>query len=130
MRDSQSWFLEKVWHNNLAVIYMVKLIKIVKSTKPLKKYDAIFLLDNGKEKIVSFGSAGFRDYILVNDKNSKWYLPKVLDRNVTKASYRRRHKKDLLTGDPRRAGYLAYYLLWNKKTLESSIKDYKKKFKL
>ena len=34
------------------------------------------------------------------------------------------------TKDPMRAGYLSYYLLWNKKTLASSIKDYKKKFKL
>jgi hypothetical protein len=44
--------------------------------------------------------------------------------------YRTRHKKDLDTKDPTRAGYLAYYLLWNKETLTESIKDYKKKFNL
>ena len=41
-----------------------------------------------------------------------------------------RHKKDLDTGDPTRAGYLSYYILWNKKTLAGSIKHFKNKFKL
>ena len=108
---------------------MVKLVKIVKSSNSAKKFDAIFMVD-GKEKSTSFGSNGMRDYTLISDKSSKWYLPKILDRNVVRDSYRRRHKKDLETKDPTRAGYLSYYLLWNKKTLASSIKDYKKKFKL
>ena len=71
---------------------MIKLIKIVKSSKPAKKYDAYFKLDNGKEKVVSFGQNSARDFTLINDKNSKFYLPKILDRNVVKASYIRRHK--------------------------------------
>jgi len=54
----------------------------------------------------------------------------MVDRNVVRDSYKRRHKKDLETKDPMRPGYLSYYLLWNKKTLASSIKDYKKRFKL
>jgi len=107
----------------------MKLLRIVKSSKPSKKWDAVFMVD-GKEKKVSFGSAGMRDYTLVSNKLSKFYLPKILDRNVVRDSYRRRHKKDLETKDPMRAGYLSYYLLWNKKTLASSIKDYKKRFKL
>ena len=109
---------------------MVKLLKVIKSNNDKKKYDAYFLLDNGKEKIVSFGASGYRDYILINDKSSKFYLPKILDRNVTKDSYRRRHQKDLDTKDPTRAGYLSYYILWNKKTLGASIKYFKNKFKL
>lgn len=108
---------------------MNKLLRIVKSSKPNKKWDAVFMID-GKEKIVSFGSAGMRDYTLVSNKLSKFYLPKMVDRNVVRDSYKRRHKKDLETKDPMRAGYLSYYLLWNKKTLASSIKDYKKRFKL
>ena len=108
---------------------MNKLLRIVKSSKPNKKWDAVFMID-GKEKIVSFGSAGMRDYTLVSNKLSKFYLPKMVDRNVVRDSYKRRHKKDLETKDPMRPGYLSYYLLWNKKTLASSIKDYKKRFKL
>ena len=107
----------------------MKLLRIVKSSNPSKKWDAIFMID-GKEKKVSFGQSGARDYTLINDKNSKFYLPKILDRNVVRDSYKRRHKKDLETKDPMRPGYLSYYLLWNKKTLASSIKDYKKRFKL
>ena len=107
----------------------MKLLRIVKSSNQSKKWDAIFMVD-GKEKKVSFGQSGARDYTLINDKNSKFYLPKILDRNVVRDSYKRRHIKDLETKDPMRAGYLSYYLLWNKKTLVSSIKDYKKKFKL
>ena len=107
----------------------MKLLRIVKSSNPSKKWEAVFMVE-GKEKKVSFGSAGMRDYTLVSNKLSKFYLPKLVDRNVVRDSYRRRHKKDLETKDPMRAGYLSYYLLWNKKTLASSIKDYKKKFKV
>ena len=107
----------------------MKLLRIVKSSNPSKKWEAVFMVE-GKEKKVSFGQKNARDYTEVNNKNSKFYLPKILDRNVVRDSYRRRHKKDLETKDPMRAGYLSYYLLWNKKTLASSIKDYKKKFKL
>ena len=109
---------------------MVKLLKILPSKKPLKKYDAYFLLDNGKEKVVSFGSAGMRDYTLINDKTSEFYLPKVLDRNVTKASYLRRHKARENWNDPMTAGALSRWVLWDLKSLGGSIKKFKTKFKL
>lgn len=96
---------------------MVKLMKIVKSMKAKKKYDAYFKLDNGKEKIVSFGAAGYSDYTIHGDKDRR-------------ERYRKRHEKDLKTNDPMRPGYLSYFLLWNKKTLKASIADFKKKFKL
>ena len=107
----------------------MKLLRIVPSTNKSKKYDAIFMID-GKEKKVSFGQNGARDYTLISNKSSKFYLPKILDRNVVRDSYRRRHIKDLKTNDPTRPGYLSYYLLWSRKTLNASIKDYKKKFSL
>ena len=95
----------------------MKLIKVVKSSNPKKKYDAIFEKDNGKEKKVSFGAAGFSDYTITNDDKKK-------------AAYQKRHAKDLNTNDATRAGYLSMFLLWNKPTLEESIKDYKQKFSL
>ena len=107
----------------------MKLLKVVRSNNKSKKWTAIFLVD-GKEKKVHFGSAGMRDYTLISDKNSKFYLPKMVDRNVVRDAYKRRHRKDLETNDPMRPGYLSYYLLWNKKTLASAIKYYKKRFKL
>lgn len=96
----------------------------------MKKWRAVFKTDQGKEKTTDFGASGYRDFTLINNKTSKFYLPKVLDRNVVRSSYRRRHKKDLLTNDPTRAGFLSYYILWNKKSLKSSMADYKKKFNL
>jgi hypothetical protein len=85
------------------------------STNPKKKYMAIF--DNPK-KNVHFGSAGMDDYTIARDKEQR-------------ERYRTRHKKDLETKDPRRAGYLSYYLLWGDSTsLETNIKEYKRKFNL
>ncbi len=107
----------------------MKLLRIVKSSNNSKKFDAIFMIDN-KEKKVSFGASGYRDYTLINDKNSKFYLPKILDRNVVKDSYIRRHQKKEDWTNPLTPGALSRFILWNKKTLASSIKDYKKRFKV
>ena len=41
--------------------------------------------------------------------------------------YISRHRKDLRTKDPVRAGYLSMYILWNKKTYKASLADYKKR---
>ena len=109
---------------------MIKLIKIVKSSKPAKKYDAHFKLDNGREKVVSFGQNSARDFTLINDKNSKFYLPKILDRNVVKSSYLRRHEKRENWNDFLTAGALSRWVLWDRKTLSASIKAFKKKFKI
>jgi hypothetical protein len=85
------------------------------STNPKKKYMAIF--ENPK-KTVHFGSAGMDDYTITRDKEQR-------------ERYRTRHAKDLETKDPRRAGYLSYYLLWGDSTsLETNIKEYKRKFNL
>lgn len=107
----------------------MKLLRIVRSSNSAKKFDAIFMIDN-KEKKVSFGASGYRDYTLINDKNSKFYLPKILDRNVVKASYIRRHEKNENWNNPLTAGALSRFILWNKKTLNASIRNFKKKFKV
>ena len=45
-----------------------------------------------------------------------------------KRLYELRHKKDLDTKDPRRAGYLSMFILWNKPTIEESLKDFNRRF--
>ncbi len=100
----------------------MKLLKVVPSDKPTKKWTAIFKLDNGKEKKTNFGFKNPKDpkndYTLHKDKERR-------------ARYRTRHKKDLDTKDPTRAGYLSYYLLWGDSTsLKKNIADYKKRFNL
>ncbi len=94
-----------------------KLMKIIKSSNPKKKYDAYFLLDNGKEKKVSFGASGYSDYTIHNDK-------------MRKERYLKRHKSREDWSNPMTAGALSAWVLWNKKTLAGSIAHFKNKFKL
>ena len=92
----------------------MKSVKIIKSSRSDKKYMAMFNID-GKKKTTHFGQSGADDYTITRDEDQK-------------KRYRSRHKKDLDTGDPTRAGYLSYYILWNKPTITDSIADYKKRF--
>ena len=46
-----------------------------------------------------------------------------------KKNYISRHKQDLKTNDPQRAGFLALFLLWNEPSLNASIKDYNRRLK-
>jgi hypothetical protein len=108
---------------------MVKLLKIIPAKAKGKKWTAYFMLDNGKEKAVSFGAKGYRDYTLMNDKTSKFYEPKKETREKVKASYLKRHAKDPIN-NPLTAGALSYWILWNKPTLAGSIAHFKNKFKL
>ena len=46
-------------------------------------------------------------------------------------NYLKRHKGDLKTNDPLRAGYLSYYVIWGKhRDVEKNLKDYLKMFKI
>ena len=95
----------------------MKLISVKPSDSKTKKYTATFMID-GKEKKVNFGQKGYDDYTIKKDKEQR-------------SRYRKRHMKDLKTGDPTRAGYLSYYLLWGDSTsLKENIKSYKKRFNL
>jgi len=86
------------------------------STKKDKKLMAEFF-DGDKKKVTThFGAKGMDDYTLTGDKDAR-------------ERYRTRHKKDLDTKDPTRAGFLSYYILWGDSTSrDKNIKDYKKRF--
>lgn len=97
---------------------MVKLQSITESDKPDKKLKATFLQDNGRTKTVHFGAAGMDDYTLSKNKEQR-------DR------YRQRHAKDLKTGDPTKAGFLSFHVLWGDSTSRATnIAAYKKRFNL
>ena len=88
------------------------------STKPNKKLQATFTQDNGRTKTTHFGAKGMKDYTITGDKERR-------------RLYRERHKKDLSTKDPTRAGYLSRYILWGESTSrQENIKSYKKRFNL
>lgn len=93
----------------------MKFLGIEKSPKPEKKYRATFESDSGREKHTDFGARGMDDYTLTKN-------PEQAER------YRARHKKDLQTGDPTKAGYLAYYVLWSHPSLRAGLEEYKRKF--
>jgi len=91
---------------------------VKRSTKPEKKYMAIFTRDNGRTKRTHFGQRGAPDYLITKDKERR-------------KRYRDRHRKDLKTKDPTKAGFLSYYLTWGDSTsLKKNISDYKKRFNL
>lgn len=91
---------------------------IKKSDKPGKKLMAVFTKDNGRTKTTHFGAAGMDDYTITKDKERR-------------RLYRQRHKKDLKTNDPTRAGHLSYFILWGDSTSrQENIKNYKKRFNL
>jgi len=95
----------------------MRLIKIVKSSNKLKKYDAYFMLDNGRQKKVSFGAAGYSDYTINKDDDRK-------------ELYIRRHRSRENWNNPLTAGALSRWVLWEKKTLKAAITAFKKRFKL
>ncbi len=93
-------------------------VVIKKSDKAGKKLMATFTKDNGRTKTTYFGSAGMDDYTLTKDKEQR-------------ARYRQRHKKDLQTKDPTRAGFLSWFILWGDSTSrQENIRSYKKRFNL
>ena len=54
----------------------------------------------------------------------------IHNEDARKKRYLDRHRKRENWNDFKSAGSLSRYILWNKKTLDASIADYKKKFNL
>ena len=80
-----------------------------------KKFKAVFTKPDGKTKTIHFGASGYQDYTQHHNK----------DRRML---YRQRHEKDL-KGDPMRAGYLSFYILWGNSTnIQTNIRSFKNKF--
>lgn len=93
---------------------LLKLLQIKRSSKPDKKYDAVFERD-GRSKTISFGTAGMSDFTKHHDEDRK-------------NRYLKRHSKHEDWNKPDSAGALSRWILWNKPTVESGIKSYKNKF--
>jgi hypothetical protein len=83
-----------------------------KSSNPLKK----FMVVSPSGRLVHFGAAGYSDFTL--HKNLR-----------RKESYQSRHFNDYIN-DPEKPGFYAWWLLWNKPTLQESIDDTNRTFNL
>jgi hypothetical protein len=90
------------------------MVQFFKASDGVHKYIAIF--DNPFE-MVKFGAFGYDDFTITNDiKQKKAYLA--------------RHRKRENWNNPRTAGALSRWILWNKPTLDESIDDYIKRFNM
>jgi hypothetical protein len=88
-------------------------MKVVRGVYP-HKWVAVF--DDGKR--TNFGAVGYDDYTTSHDKERR-------------RLYRIRHKTDLETGDPHKAGFLSRYILWGDSTdMDRNIAEYKRKYNL
>ena len=85
--------------------------KLSISNRPSKKWK----IENN-EKVVHFGDSSYEDYTL--HKNE-----------VRKQQYLLRHK-DPYDAFRHQAGFWARWLLWNKPSLEASVKDVERRFGL
>ena len=94
---------------------MVELLQIRESKHPIKKYTAIFKLDNGKEKRVRFGDKNYTDYLLGASRDQR-------------KLYRMRHEGDNLK-DATSPGSLSFFITWGpSRDIEKNIKSFKKKY--
>lgn len=101
----------------------MKLLSIKTSDRKEKRYVAEFCECNGdtkckseKRKRTHFGFKGGSTYIDHGDDKKK-------------DAYIARHKVNENWNEPTSAGALARFILWNKKTLNESISDFKRRFK-
>ena len=87
-------------------------IKLDIASQKSFKFDATI---NGT-KTISFGDKRYEDYTIHKD-------------DVRQRRYITRHRKNEDWGDPTTAGALSRWLLWNKKTLQSSVDDMNQRFR-
>ena len=84
------------------------MVQFYKAKDGVHKYVAVF--DDGTH--TSFGALGYEDY------------------TQRKQLYLNRHRKNEDWSNPKTAGALSRWILWNKPTLEESINNYIKKFNM
>jgi hypothetical protein len=93
-------------------------VEIKPATQKNKKWQAIFYDDEGKKlQTIPFGQAGASDFTQNKDKSRK-------------ERYIKRHETREDWTNPRTAGTLAKFILWNKPTFKASLADFKKRFNL
>jgi hypothetical protein len=80
-----------------------------------KKYIALQIFP--RHKRVAFGDNAYEDFTTTNDETKK-------ERYIT------RHKSREDWNNPETAGFWSKHLLWNKKTVNSSIKDIESRFNI
>ena len=81
------------------------------------KYRVVLEDENGKERSVKFGAQGMSDFTKHHDE-------------ARKMLYLNRHRAREDWSDPLTPGFWSRWLLWNKKTVQHSLSDLRKRFGL
>jgi hypothetical protein len=87
-------------------------VVISPSKHKTKKYDATF----SDGSVVSFGAAGYSDFTQHKDE-------------ARKANYIKRHQANEDWNNVKTPGFLSRFILWNKPTIQASIRDINDKYK-
>jgi hypothetical protein len=101
----------------------MKLLHLEPSENRTKKWTVILEDKQKKQHKVSFGAEGYNDFTLFEDRvkaeeRKKLYLMRHKDKEDWT-------KEGILT-----PGFWSRWVLWNKPTVQESLNDVKKKFKL
>lgn len=89
-------------------------MKVIPADDGVHKWIAIF--KSGKQ--TPFGAKSADDFTLTGDTEQR-------------KRYRARHKKDLRSGDPEKAGLLSYHILWGRSSnFTDNVRAYEKRFKV
>ena len=92
-------------------------VVIKRSSKPEKKFMAIFSLNNGRTRTTHFGQAGAPDYTKTKDK-------------AQRSRYLARHRRNENWNSPMTAGALSRWILWSEISRSLALSKYKKRFNL
>ena len=90
-----------------------------KSKKKDKKYDLLITEDGQKDKTVSFGASGYEDYTTHHDDERK---ERYIKRHIKEKSNWGNSVSNL-----RKPSFLARFVLWNKPSVVSSVRDIENK---
>lgn len=101
----------------------MKLISIQPAKDGIHKYTALFRVNDNEHKTVHFGAYGMMDHTLYYKKS-----PELAEKR--KELYLKRHRVNENWNDPTTPASLSRWVLWNKPTVEASIRDFKDRFYL
>lgn len=101
----------------------MRLLRIVRSSRPGKKYQAEFLTSDGRVKTVHFGAAGYGDFIA-------WSARAKALGKAKRAAYLARHGAAEDWTRPDTPATLARYVLWERTSLQNAIRAYKRRFRV
>lgn len=94
------------------------MITLQKSNRKDKKW-MVVIPSNHKQKTIHFGAIGYEDYTMHKDKNRK---KQYIQRHQTNEDWT---KQGIWT-----PGFWSRWLLWNKTSIQKSVRDINKQFKL